>query len=253
MGAPHIPIYLDWTFWAFVVAALALLSSLFPALRLLAKRGRIQVEVHDSIFLSHIVGNPSAQLYIIVRNIGGRRARISAIDLEFQRENGEPFLIPARGYFENAGDKNPIMFTPFNLAPGQEWGHILNCFVQLPREEARELAKLISNLRADIKGKRSGLPKEAPDVPADDANVTPLMSACTRNFKWRPGEYRVTVITKSETKFASTRTSSRITIFESESTELGQVADGYRTGKSILFSGDRDWLLFQMTRGSDAH
>ncbi len=252
MGAPHTPLYLDWTFWAFVVATLALLTSLYPALKLLAKKGRIQVEVHDNIFLSHVVGTPCAQLYIIVRNIGGRRARITAIELEFQRESGEEFLIPARGYFENPGDKSPIMFTPFSLAPGQEWGHILNCYILLPREEARGLAKLISNLRADITAKRVGLPKEAPDVPADDVNVTPLQDACERNFKWRPGEYRVTVITKGDAKFASTRTNSRITIFESESTELGRVADGYRTGKGILF-GDRDWILFQMTRGADAH
>jgi hypothetical protein len=249
-AASSVPFYSNWPFWAFVVAALALLRSFWPDLKLLIKKGRIQVEVHDTIYLSHVIGIPSAQLYIIVRNLGGRRTRITGIDLEFHRENSKPFLVPARGYFQNPGDKTPIMFTPFSLVPGKEWGHILNCFPVSPREEERETTKLTANLRADILAKRVGLSKEAPDVGADDANVAPLMAIFARNFKWKHGEYRVTVVTRSEEKFASTRTTSRITIFESESAELAQLADGYCTGKHVLF-GERKWVSFQMNRAAD--
>ena len=247
-AASHTPLLMDWTFWSFVVAALALLISLWPTLKLLFKRGRIQVELHDTIWLSHTAGIPSAQLYVIVRNLGGRQARITGIDLEFQRDNGEPFTVPARGYYENAGDKTPIMSTPFNLSPGQEWGHILNCFIVLPREEAREMSRLISKLRKDITDKRAGLPAEAPAVYAEAVNVTPLEVAAVQNFKWKAGEYRVTVVTKSEDEFAATRTSSRMTIFESESTELAQLTQGYSMGKSILYPGERDWIGFQFGR-----
>jgi hypothetical protein len=55
-------------------------------------------------------------------------------------------------------------------------------------------------------------------------------------------------VTKSEDEFATTRTSSRMTIFESESTELAQLTQGYSTGKSILYPGERDWIGFQFGR-----
>ena len=69
VAATHL--YRDWTFWSFVVAALALATSLAGPLRRLLKATRLVMEVHQMIALDQRLGNPQANLYIDLRNAGG--------------------------------------------------------------------------------------------------------------------------------------------------------------------------------------
>ena len=67
-----IPIFSDWSFWAVIVAATAIVLSQIPPIHLLLKKAKIDLELHSRIVITHKVGNPNIVLPLIISNVGGR-------------------------------------------------------------------------------------------------------------------------------------------------------------------------------------
>ncbi len=82
------PFYLDWTFWAFVTAALALILSQLPPVRLLFRRATITLQPYDRLNVTHYLGNANAHLHVRLRNTGGRAVRVSSLSLLLTRDDG---------------------------------------------------------------------------------------------------------------------------------------------------------------------
>jgi hypothetical protein len=72
------PFYLNWTFWSFAVALVALAFSVGPLLWRLLRPPKLELELQDRIALTHKVGNPNLQAHFIVRNVGGRAVRVTS-------------------------------------------------------------------------------------------------------------------------------------------------------------------------------
>ncbi len=79
MQAIEVPLYLDWSFWAVVVALAAVILSQIPPIKELIKKAKLDLEVHSKILITHKVGNPNLQLHLLITNIGGRKIRIKDI------------------------------------------------------------------------------------------------------------------------------------------------------------------------------
>lgn len=64
-----VPLYLNWSFWAVVVALCAVVLSQIPPIHLLLKKAKLDLELYSRIHLTHKVGNPNLQLHLIISNI----------------------------------------------------------------------------------------------------------------------------------------------------------------------------------------
>jgi len=84
--AVDVPLYLNWTFWAVLVAALALLLSQLPPVHMLLKRAKLDMELHSRIHITHKVGNPNLQLHLILSNVGGKTIKIKGITSAIERD-----------------------------------------------------------------------------------------------------------------------------------------------------------------------
>lgn len=230
-----VPFYQDWTFWSAVAAVVAIVLSQLPPVHVLLKRGALDVEVYNRLAINHRVGIPLAQLHLIVRNTGGRTLKVTGMDLVFERDGNAALELPAQGYFANPGDKEAVLLTTFTLQPKAEWGHIVNFFKPLPRGEERALRQLESNLRADIADKRSHLEDKSVNVEADAANVQPLVDLSNARLPWQPGDYTVTIRVRTTPAARIPEAKYRAVVFESDSTELRNYADGYKFGFGVLF------------------
>jgi len=122
----NIPLYMDWSFWAVVVAAIALVLSQLPPIHQLLRRAKIDVEPYSRIHISHKVGNPNVSLHLILTNLGGRSIRVKGITLRVTREGKEVSVLSAQNYYQNPSDKSTVLFTSFSLKPKDEWAHIVN-------------------------------------------------------------------------------------------------------------------------------
>jgi len=85
------PFYLDWTFWAVVVAFLALVLSQLPPIHIMLRRAKLDVEAYSRIHLTHKIGNPNAQLHLIISNVGGQEVKVKSIVLHFKRGDEDRF------------------------------------------------------------------------------------------------------------------------------------------------------------------
>jgi len=126
MAGTEIPIYLNWSFWAVVVAAIAVVLSQIPPIKELLKKGKLDLEVYSKTSITHRVGNPNLQLHLILSNVGGRNIRIKDITVSISRDGNNLATLPAQNYLQNQNDQSTLLFTTFSLKPGEEWAHITN-------------------------------------------------------------------------------------------------------------------------------
>lgn len=229
------PFYSDWKFWSFFVAALALLCSQLPPLRVLLRKGKLAVEVVSQVFLNHRYGNPNAQLHVIVSHLRGRRVRVNAITLDVISSSGVSLKLPAMSYIQKDASKGAILFTPFSLNAGEDWGHVVNFFPMLNRQDDRLIREATSAIQKDILAKRQHLDNEKMDVEAEPALVTPFIQLFERQFKWLPDEYTMTVRVTTDPPNAVADKKLRFILFDWDVARLKSTVDGYCYGASILY------------------
>lgn len=228
---PDVPFYLDWNFWTALAAVVALILSQLPPLHLFFRRSRVELEVHSRFHLSHKVGNPNAQLHLILTNLGARSVRIREIRVTMRRDRKEIATLPAQSYLQNPGDTATVLFTSFALKPMDEWGHIVNFLNYFSRVDEKRYRAAESALRAAITDLRK-LPENEDRIVEVPANLAaPFLEMFNEKFVWHPGEYEmlVTVVLSDlqiERKY-------RFTLFESDAADLAKVTDDYRTGDGI--------------------
>ena len=233
------PFYLDWQFWSAVASVLALVLSQLPPLYLVFRRAKLEAETYSHMHITHKVGNPNAQMHLLLSNTGGRAIRIRQIELNFRQDTGDSFNLPAKNYLQSPADKQAILLASFKLKPGEEWGHIVNFLNFFSRQDDKLYRQLESNLRKDIMAKRDGLEDDNQMVTADEANVKPLLDFFKQKFRWIPGEYEMTLSVKTEPKNAMEDKRYRITIFESDSQELADYQHDYKYGFGVSLDSSR--------------
>src|SRR5437899_4746900 len=169
-----VPFYLDWKFWAVAVSVLALILSQLPPIHRLLRRAKLDVEAYSRMYLTHKVGNPNAQLHLIISNSGGRELKIKGIALRLRRGTEDEFVLPAQNYLQSPGDKEAVLLTSFKLKPKEEWAHLVNFLILFSRKDEKHYRQFEANLRQDILVKRDALVDKNIVVTADDENVQPL-------------------------------------------------------------------------------
>lgn len=185
--------------------------------------------------LTHKVGNPNAQWHLVIENTGGRALRIKAISLSFTRTGAQPFVLPAQNYLRTPDAKENVMLTPFRMAPGAEWAHVLNFFNMFSREDEKEYRRIESAIRSDILGQKAEPENEDRLCEADPENVAPALAFFARHFRWEPGEYELELVITTDAPTADVRRKYLFSLFESESSELRNYREGYKYGAGVYW------------------
>lgn len=238
------PFYLDWTFWAAVVAFLALVLSQLPPLYVLFRPAQLDVEAFERIHVSHNMGEPNATLHLLITNGGGREVKIKSISLDFHPDGGEHFELQSRGYYHFPADQSAIIFTPFRLKSHEEWSYIVNFFSLRSRAEEREVNQIISAIKNNIIPRKAEPGNDKVWVEVPHELVTPAIEYFHRKFKWSAGEYEVTLNVVAEPKKASLTKKYRITVFESDNIQLIDETKRYKLGAGVYFNDTEKVPIF---------
>lgn len=237
--AASVPQYLDWPFWAVVVAAVAVVLSQIPPIHLLLKKAKLDFELYSRIAVTHKVGNPNLQFHLIISNVGGRLVKVKGLSVSIKRDGQDIGNFPAQNYLQEPSDTNTVLFTRFSLKPKEEWAHIVNFLNFFNRADEKKYRSSETELRANILNKRDQLENKDQVVEADNQYVEPFLEFFNAKFKWHPGEYAMQVCADAEPKGASVGRSYRFTLFESDSEELAKQKDDYKYGGGIFFDSVR--------------
>ena len=227
----------DWTFWSFVVAALALWLSQIPPLKYVFQTAKLELEVFPRVSLSHRIGRSNFQIYLTVFNVGGRSVRLRSITLTLYR-NGE--LVgehPVINYFQDSSSNTPVLFTPKTLPVEAEWSHNCWFFVPFSRDHEREFRTLSADLQTDIAAKaraqRMADPNDTTLVVAEPENIAPLRDFFDREFELVAGEYRMQIELNGDV--TSVSKDYDFTIFESDERFLRDLTEDYKYGAGVYF------------------
>ncbi|MBU1299352.1 MAG: hypothetical protein KKE83_06870 [Proteobacteria bacterium] len=229
------PFYFDWQFWSAVAALIALFLSQLPPLHVIFRKAALGCEAFSRMHITHKVGNPNAQWHLIIENTGGRSLRVKGITLTFRKAGGVQFNLPAQSYLRTPDSTDSVMFTPFRLAPGEEWAHIITFFDLFSRDDEKEYRRLESDIRSDILSQKEDPLNKDKLCEANPATVEKLIAFFRRHFKWEHGEYEfeLTVITNIEK--ANINRKFRFSLFETESNELAGYSEMYRIGAGVYW------------------
>ena len=240
-----LPLYLDWQFWAAIVAALALVLSQLPPVHLWFRPRRLEVEVPSRIQITHKVGNPNVGMFVSIRNTGGRELRVRSLKMALTRDNVSLGTFPAQNYFENPSSQASVLFVPFSLKPGDTWAHGTNFLNFFDRATEKLYRESESALGADIRRKLQDRPEnDKRAVVADPALVGPFLALFDRLFVWQPGEYVAELTVEAESGSASFSRKYRFTLYESDSAELRTHTDDYKFGGGLSYNVDRHAGVF---------
>lgn len=239
------PLYLDWQFWAAVVAALALVLSQLPPVHLLFRPRRLDVEVHSRLQVTHKVGNPNVGMFVSIRNTGGRELRIRSLHIVITRDNVPLLTLPAQNYFETPSSQSSVLFVPFSLKPGDAWAHGTNFLNFFDRATEKLYREAEFALREDIRKKLQAKPQPNDEmVVADSELIVPFMKLFNDLFVWKPGEYVAELIVEAEPGSASFSRKYRYTLYESDSAELITHTDDYKFGGGVSYNMERHVGVF---------
>lgn len=249
MPSSNVPLYLDWSFWAVVVAAVAIILSQLPPVHLWFRRARLDLEPYSRIHITHKVGNPNAQLHLILSNVGGRSVRVKGVVLRIKRDGKDVAVLPAQNYLQNPSDTNSVLFTSFSLKPKEEWAHIVNFLNYFLRDDEKKYRSAESKLREDIVAKRKLPENQDRLVEASNELVSPFQDMYKEKFVWHSGEYEMSISVVASNSKANVEKKYRFTLFESDSSDLSKAVDDYKYGDGINWdSGKHAGVIVQITQ-----
>ena len=241
MPVTVVPFYLDWSFWAVIIAFIAVFLSQVPPIKQLIKKGKLDLEVYSKISISHKLGNPNLQLHLILSNIGGRNVRVKDITISLLRDNKEVAALPALSYLQNQSDQNTLLFTTFSLKPNQEWAHITNFLNVYNREDEKKYQNIEGEMIADYRKnkKEPGDKDEGHEIEHTKELVDKAFDFFNSKHIWEPGEYDMAIKVKPSNNIANISKKYRFTIFESHTEQLKVITDYYKLGGGIWYDPSR--------------
>ncbi|HKI55092.1 MAG TPA: hypothetical protein VJ987_13275 [Anaerolineales bacterium] len=228
------PLYLNWSFWAVIVAAIAVLLSQLPPIHVWFRKAKLDIELYSKISITHKVGNPNLQIHLIINNAGGRKVRIKDISASITRDRNLVTTLPAQNYLQNQNDKSTLLFTTFSLKPNEEWAHIVNLLNFFNRDDENEYRRLENSMLEDAREKRAAMAEEPKSpIELDNALVQPCNEFFNRHFIWNAGEFQLTVNVTTDQKKANISKTYRFTVFESHTGQLKAITEQYKFGGGI--------------------
>lgn len=244
------PLYLNWEFWAALVAALALVLSQIPPIYQLVRRAKLTMEVISKAGIGHYIGIPYVQLVIVFSNTGGREVKVRKILVTLLREDAPVATLPAQLYSPETDPAKQLLFAGFKIRPDEDRSHGFWFYLDSPRAQERELKERTLTLMNDLNAKRAAsFNKDPYAIEADPANVEPFFDIMKRNFIWIEGEYVLKIRAESSDPAIFVEKQFRFTLFESDSRQLRDYSKGYKYGEGITFGTERQWLTIKIAEG----
>ncbi|WP_444901314.1 hypothetical protein ACJJIG_17210 [Microbulbifer sp. SSSA007] len=226
--------------WTAIIALTALILSQLPPISVMIKKPKLELEIHQRIFLTHYIGNPTLQIHLIIHNIGGKPIKVKKIDAKIKRDEEEILNLPAQTYVADPKDGKLINLTRFIIKPDEEWNHNTAFINNLSRTAEKEfwenelsLKNEIDKIRAQKEEEFGGKMNEIIEAP--DEFVAPFLDLFNNLFVWTPGEYTLDLAIRTNTPKADIVKSFRFTIFETHTESLKKYADDYKSGAGIYW------------------
>ncbi|EXC25539.1 hypothetical protein [Acinetobacter sp. 809848] len=225
------PLYLNWGFWSFLVALVALIISLFPHIRIWLKGNKLDLEIHNKITLHHWVGFPSINIYLGVTNKGRARVKIKSMNVKIVKDGRDIENLSCNGYFESTTSQSANLFFPFELSSDESWDHVCWFAINLDRNKEQKARSAFTAVDMNISEKIRVNGANNQLVEANSELVDTLKEIHSQNFIWDSGEYYLELRFETIPSIILEKRV-RFTLFESDVKELNDYFNDYKFGSA---------------------
>jgi hypothetical protein len=152
-------------------------------------------------------------------------------------------------YAAESEPSKQLLFAGFKIKPNEDRTHSINFFMDLQRNQERELSELTLAIMNDIIGKKSRQENKDILVEADPVNVQPFNQMLVRNFLWQEGEYAMSLRVESSDAKVFAEKKFRFTLYESDSRQLRNYESRYKYGEGIYYGSEKQWIWIRLSEG----
>ena len=228
-------------FWSVLVAVVAIALSQIPPIRELVRGADLSIVVPDQFMLWHFLGNVQANIFVDIRNKGGRIAYVHRIDCRIKDEGGATVCeIPAVTYYprqpSSQADRQTLEYPVgvIIIKPGEHWSETIHCYKPWNDAEEERISEIILDIRNDI-GTKIKPAENVALVEADEKLVQKAMDFFRDKFPLRRGNYHFLIAAVSESGRLMCVRGFRFTLFEAHIRALRSYTEGYKYGAGIYF------------------
>ncbi len=240
----NISFYTRPEFWSVVIAFIALIISALPYLRRFFKKAKLEVDIYDSIWITHHVGNPIIQINLIIKNIGGSSLSINQIFIDVYRDGEKIMKLPLKNYLEKFNDSYYFPFKKVSLDPNEEWHHGARFLNFFSRDDVKKYKENERNLKNEIERIKKETEK-GEIVRANKSFIVAFEELFEKHFNWKDGNYSLELHIKTDNKKVDLIKTLKFTIFESLKQEFENDRNKYDTGDRIYWYSDNyygEWI-----------
>lgn len=237
----------NWSFWAVVVASISVLLSQIPPIHEIFKGAKLDLDIYSRVSITHKVGNPNLQIYLLLSNVGGRRVKETNINVVISTSEDHEIELPAQNFYKNQNDEVTLIFTKFNLEPKEEWSHSVNFYRLYDRDDEKQYLKMENDLSTDYKlyKEKSKDNNESNETYEHPINlVQPVFEFFERKHFWKVGEYKMSIRVSTDFESANITKNYRFTIFESHEETLNLIKDYYKYGGGLYWTPNIKTAVF---------
>ncbi|KQN56366.1 hypothetical protein ASE99_10130 [Serratia sp. Leaf51] len=243
-----------WVAASAIAAFLAIFLSQIPPVRTFIGRKKPNITTSRILSISHLLGVPSAQLYINLENVSPKPLRIRNISLKIKKLGSSEIELPAFGFFDRPELAYQTAFAPLTIKPNAEWAKNINFFVPLQGDAEQKYKEISYGIRNNLNMKRgaidSSLPVPLESLIVDDELINTADLLYKTNRYWVTGDYEVTLIITTDSSKTFVEKKFTFLLNSIEIQELDAVAERYKYGNSFS-APENNSYVFPMLRLRD--
>ncbi|MDR7120569.1 hypothetical protein [Rheinheimera soli] len=246
------PLYLDWDFWNTMLALLALALTQLPLIRSFLSKPELEIDIHERITISHLIGNPSVVTYVSIKNLGHHDVKITKLFLHIRNQKNHLVTLNANLFYESSNNpSSPLVtrqFYPFHLKKDTNWGQTLCFWNYLDRDDEIDYKRAQEELQKELYQPWSSTAPPPPKIAVED-KVVPFKRLFEKNFIWKKGEFffEFELVTQPEAQY--NRKSMRITLYEADIIDLKKITERYCYGESITYPSSASQITVEAILG----
>ena len=241
------PFYLDWTFWSFVTAAVAIVLSQLPPISQLMSKLKLNFDVYGKLGVAQELSYPNVRALMGIRNTGAKPVRIESISAELFHE-GKAIASLSGLFFWPAPDaKQSMFFTPLILQPGDEWIRNVDFMESLSQQADKSLAQLRADAREYLYTKTNArsmqfVPPHS-QVEVTSELQTRINRLLEKQFVWAVGEFEVVFCLRADGVMNTTKRY-RFTLHESDVKQMQDEMGRFKYGVGVAFPDQSKQMVF---------
>ncbi len=232
----------DPTAWGTVVAAIAVVLSQIPPLKVYFQRAHLKLSFPDRFTVLHHLGNPQIMMLVTLENVCARKVTVTKMEGLLLPPTGPAVVLPGQQYISRqlpgAGQLPPeLLLVGISLKPDESWGENVRFFASFSEDEEDYVNRIIGGMKKDIWNKQMARQMAGSLFPTetDEKLVADATAFFTHKFWLTKGNYTFLIAARDERGQLLAVQGTEFTLYENSISAMREATEEYKYGAGVYY------------------